>query len=242
MLNSRMEAQFEDGSSISNGYRKMPSKTYRDKARQVADQEDETLSKLFYFLYNNEGKNMNTRSINKKMRYLGGLTAFLGFGLVANPASADLLWATQNNTEQNGSGANTLDLNGAANGKQAFVTFTTVQPNTWVRVIFNASAAVRGNFQATLNATIFIDPAGQQGQTECSILTNEDDEVAEDDASDAAFVSGNGTPNVLDGWVSAVKQCVYRVPTAGVHRVSVRVTPSPSNQWQIDDLSLVVDR
>lgn len=49
-VQEEMDAQFEDGSSISNGYRKMPSKTYRDKARQVADQEDETLSKLFYFL------------------------------------------------------------------------------------------------------------------------------------------------------------------------------------------------
>jgi hypothetical protein len=59
---------------------------------------------------------------------------------------------------------------------------------------------------------------------------------------DGAFVSGNGTPNILDGAVSATKQCAFLVPTAGVHSVSVRVTPTPANPWLIDDLSLVIDR
>ncbi|MBF6647189.1 hypothetical protein [Methylobacter sp. BlB1] len=185
---------------------------------------------LFYFLYNDEGKNMNIRSINKKMRYLGSLTAILGFGLIANTANADLLFATQNNSPQNAAAARDLDLNGPQAGGQT-ITFNTSRPNTLIRVIFNAVGARLGNFSATLGSTIFIDPAGPTGPTVCP-----------PSGSNNVFVSGNGTPNVLDGWVSAVTQCTYTVPTAGVHQLRVRMIPTPAGQWQIDDISLVIDR
>lgn len=186
--------------------------------------------KLFYFLYNDEDKDMDTRSIYKKIRYLGALTVTLGFGLMANSATADILFATQNNNPQVNTVAANLDLNGPQAGGQT-VTFNTSRPNQLVRIIFNAVGARLGNFSARLGSTIFVDPAGPTGITVCP-----------PSGSNNVFISGNGTPNVLDGWVSAVTQCTYTFPTAGVHRVAVRMIPTPAGQWQIDDLSLVIDR
>jgi hypothetical protein len=177
---------------------------------------------------------MNTRSIKKKMRYLSALTVLLDFGFIANPVAAEILLTRLNTTPQGGTIAANLDLNGLVNGKQITATFTTAIPNRLVRVIFNAVGAMQGSFSATLDSTILIDPAGQPGPTAC-VPSN----------GDNSFVSGNSTPVAIDGWISAVTQCFYRVPTAGVHTIRVVMTPKPTapnqSSWRVDDLSLVID-
>lgn len=173
---------------------------------------------------------MNTRSINRKMGYMGTVGVFLCLGSIANTASADILLATQNFNPQGNTIATYLDLD-VATGIQSSVTFETSNPNRLVRVIFNAEASIAGGPLNWLDSTIVINPAGPTGPVSC-VPSN----------SDNAFVSGNGTATQNDGGVSAVTQCFYRIPSIGKHTVSVLVTPHIGVvAWRIDDLSVVID-
>ena len=174
---------------------------------------------------------MNTRSINRKMRYLGTLAVFLGLGVIANTASADIRLAKQNTAPQGNTISAYLDLDGTASGIQSVVNFKTSNPNRLVRVIFNAEGSIAGGPSNWLDTTILINPAGVAGEVACAPSN-----------SDNAFVSGNGTATQNDGWVSAVTQCFYRIPSIGDHTVRVLVSPRPGGTpWRIDDLSLVID-
>ncbi len=172
---------------------------------------------------------MITQLKNKKMRRLGVVAAFLGLGLVSYTASADILLARQNTNIQLFGAAATLDLDVAA-GNQAVVNFSTSTANTLVRVIFNAEGTIAGGPGNWLDSTIFIDPAGAIGLVACTPSN-----------SNNAFVSGAGAATRDDGWISAVTQCFYRIPTAGVHAVRVVMTPHPAALWRIQDLSIVID-
>ena len=172
---------------------------------------------------------MNTQPINKKMRRLGVIAAFLGLGLVANTASASILLAKQNVNAQSFAVAQDLDLDGSLAGIQSEVFFSTTAAGTLVRIIFNAEGTIAGGPGNWLDSTIFVDnsltvPVG------CAPSNG-----------DNAFVSGAGAATQNDGWVSAVTQCFIRITKAGVHGVSVRMTPHPAAAWRIDDLSIVID-
>jgi hypothetical protein len=176
---------------------------------------------------------MNTHSM-KKMRCLSALTAFLGFGLIANPVAADILLAKINTLRQSHKGAQDLDLGEPSGvGSEFLARFRTFLPNRMVRVIFSAEGAIQGPPSFWLDATIFIDPVDRQiGPVACPPTDQ-----------NTQFISGNGiTTDNDDGLVSAVVQCFIQIPTDGVHTIRVQVTPHPAGAvWEINDLSLIID-
>jgi hypothetical protein len=176
-------------------------------------------------------KTMNTPSM-KKMRYLSALTALLGFGLIANPAAADILLARENTNAQIRQGTADLDLNGQQPGDQPFATFTTSTENRLVRIIFNAEGAIESPPLTGLDSTIFIDPAGENGPVECAPSFDSN-----------VFVPGNSASVQLDRGVSAATQCAITIPTPGTHTIRVQMAPlgAAAASWRIDDLSLVID-
>jgi hypothetical protein len=109
------------------------------------------------------------------------------------------------------------------------VTFRTSGPQ-YVRVIFNAECSVGGGTTNFLDSTIYIDPSGTAPEFAVSPSNTNN-----------ALCSGNGTTTQNDGWVSAVTKVFAYIPTAGVHRIRVRVTPFPGVPWRIDNTSLVID-
>jgi hypothetical protein len=194
--------------------------------------EDETLIR---FLYSNEDKDMNTRLTNKTMRCLSALTAFLGFGLIADPAAADILLARENTNAQIRQGTADLDLNGQQPGNQPLATFTTSTEDQLVRIIFNAEGAIQSSPETDIEVVITVDPAGRNSPVKCGLSSLND-----------KFVSGNSTSVQLNRGVSAVVQCSITMPAPGVHTIRVQMTPSrafgtSTASWRIDDLSLVID-
>jgi hypothetical protein len=154
------------------------------------------------------------------------IAGLLGLTLMTDVAEANILLARQNGALLTGAVATNLDLSGSLAGVQATQSFNTTVQNQLVRVIFNAEGAIAGGPGVFLDDTIFIDNIA------CAPSGN---------STNNAFVSGNGT-TFIDGWVSAVTQCFYVVPTIGVHSIRVQVTPIPSgNIWDIRAMSLVID-
>lgn len=154
------------------------------------------------------------------------IAALLGLALMADVAEANILLARQNGALLTGTVATNLDLSGSQAGVQTTQSFNTTVSNQLVRVIFNAEGAIAGGPGVFLDDTIFIDNIA------CAPSGN---------STNNAFVSGNETA-FIDGWVSAVTQCFYVVPTVGIHSIRVLVTPIPSgNRWDIRAMSLVID-
>jgi hypothetical protein len=174
---------------------------------------------------------MNTHSM-KKMRCVSALTAFLGFGLIADPVAADILLQRQKTSTQGSSGAKDLAIGELRDPSSYLANFTTLLPNRMVRVIFSAEGRLQGPPSFWLDVTIFIDPVDQQtGPVACPPT-----------GANSPFISGDGNPTVNDASVRVVSQCFISLPTDGVHTVRVRVTPHPANAtWRISDLSLVID-
>lgn len=165
------------------------------------------------------------RDNRKSTEYLGALGAFLGLGLMAGAASADVLGVT---TVPN------LQVDGVPPFPPttvATVFFTTTVPNQRVVITFNAECSVAGGPTSRLLNDILVNPAGPQGDI---IDTN----------SDKALCTGNHTSTQGDGKVSAVSTRTLVVPTAGVHFASVRVlfNPNfPSFAWEVDNITVVVE-
>lgn len=146
------------------------------------------------------------------------LSAFLGVGLMAAQASAGIICAATNTTAITNNGTVTV-LSSA---------FTTTVVGQLVDIKYNAECAIAGGPINWLNTDIIIDPAGTPLPFTCSPSNG-----------DNALCSGNGTAAV-DGWISAVTNCVVRMPSTGVHTVRVVVNPMPAGvTWRIDDQSLV---
>jgi len=160
---------------------------------------------------------MNRYLQSSKVWQLG---AFLGLGLMASQASATVLCGVTN-----------INPISPAGGPAAVViraNFTTPVPNQLVDIKYNAECSIAGVSTNWLNTDIVINPAGLPPPFVCPPSN-----------SDNALCSGNNTAAVNDGWVSAVTNCVARIPTAGVHTVFVRVNPVPAGtNWRIDDQSL----
>lgn len=147
--------------------------------------------------------------------------ALLGFGLVAGQASATVLCGV----------TNIVPIQDVAAPFPATIvirsTFRTPIPNQLVDIKYNAECSIAGAPTNWLNTDIVIDPAGTPAPFVCPPSN-----------SDNALCSGNHTATQNDGWVSAVTNCVTRIPTAGLHTVFVRVNPVPGVAWRIDDQSL----
>ena len=156
-----------------------------------------------------------------KVLHFWMLGAFLGLSLMVGPASATILCGVTN--------INPIVNNGvvAVIGSA----FVTTVANQLVDIKYNAECSIAGVPTNYLNTNIIIDPAGAPGPFVCPPSN-----------SDNALCSGNHTATQHDGWVSAVTNCVTRIPTAGVHTVRVVVFPSPANVfWRIDDQSLTCE-
>jgi hypothetical protein len=146
------------------------------------------------------------------------LVAFLGLGLMVGQASADVMCAATRITP--------IVNNGTVTVIRAF--FVTTDINQLVDIKYNAECSIAGVSTNWLNTDIIIDPAGRPEPFVCPPSN-----------SDNALCSGNHTAGVNDGWVSAVTNCVTRIPTVGIHTVRVQVNPVPAGTfWRIDDQSL----
>jgi hypothetical protein len=145
-------------------------------------------------------------------------SAVLGLGLMAVPASATILCGVTN-------------TNVISNTTPQIViraTFATTVANQLVDIKYNAECSIAGGPSNWLDTDIVIDPAGAPAPFTCPPSNG-----------DNALCSGDGAATVNDGWISAVTNCVTRIPSTGVHTVFVRVTPFPANTtWRIDDQSL----
>lgn len=184
--------------------------------------------------------NTNTMKISRMCRSVA-LTSLLGLGLMASDASAEIL-LTRTNINTQGDAvspfpATYLDLD-SASGTQTSLTFSTTTANQTVRIILNAQCSIGGAQTNRFDTTIYVDPYGPLSAV--SIPPT---------AGDNAFCSGNGTATENDGYVSAVSQAFYTVPTSGAHTVRVLVTPIQSiyptltgAAWQIRSLSIAIDR
>jgi len=155
---------------------------------------------------------------------LGLLSVLLGLCLTVEQASADMLAGVTN--------INPIQDTAAPFPTTQVIatTFVTTILNQLVDVKYNAECSIGGVATNWLNTDIVIDPAGTPAPFLCPPSN-----------SDNALCSGNGTATHNDGWVSAVTNCVTRIPTKGVHTVRVRVTPVPGVPWRIDDQSLKVE-
>lgn len=173
---------------------------------------------------------MNTRTLKISTMWRGVLPmALLGLALTASDASARLLQMRSSiDPQQDASSpypATFLQLSAGLTS----ATFSTSGAQ-YVRVIFNAECSIGGSTTNYLDSTIYIDPSG--AAAEFAVAPSN---------SDNALCSGNGTASYSDGQVSAVTQVFAWIPTAGVHRIRVQVTPVPAAPWRIDDMSLVID-
>ena len=158
----------------------------------------------------------NTKS--SKVLHFCMLGIFLSFGLMVGRASADVMCAVTN--------INPIVNNVAATVIRGF--FVTTDINQLVDIKYNAECSIAGVSTNWLNTDIIIDPAGRPEPFVCPPSN-----------SDNALCSGNNTATHNDGWVSAVTNCVTRIPTVGVHIVRVQVNPVPAGvTWRIDDQSL----
>lgn len=109
-------------------------------------------------------------------------------------------------------------------------TFSTTVANQLVAIKHNAVCSIGVGPGNGLNSDIVIDPAGAPAPFLCppSNGTN-------------PLCSGNHTATQNDGYISAVTNCLARIQTTGVHRVTVQVTPLPGAAWFIDDQSLICE-
>lgn len=162
---------------------------------------------------------MNSILHASKTWYFWLLSAFLGIALMAAQASAGIICAA----------ANTNAITNAGTVTVLSAAFATTVANQLVDIKYNAECAIAGVQTNWLNTDIIIDPAGTPAPFVCT-----------PSSGDNALCSGNGTATVNDGWISAVTNCIARIPTTGVHTVRVVVNPLPAGvTWRIDDQSLV---
>jgi len=146
--------------------------------------------------------------------------AVLGTCLLAGPAMAAVQCGNVN--------INPVAPAGGAAATLMSSSFVTTTTNRRVDLKYSAECSIAGPTTSWLNIDIIVDPAGSPAPFICAPTS-----------SDNALCSGNGTASPNDGWISAVTDCLSRIPTTGVHIVTVRANPVPAGTpWRIDDQSL----
>jgi hypothetical protein len=114
-----------------------------------------------------------------------------------------------------------------ANGTS--LTYTTTRANQTVVITFTAVCSVAGNSSDWIDIDILSDPRGVVPE-----------EIAVPTFVDQPFCSGNDTPDLGDGWVTAVINARVSPPVAGSNqRVRVQLNGRGHNS-QLRAMSLVV--
>jgi len=163
---------------------------------------------------------MKIRSMRTLILPLALLAAVIALSATAS-AETLVAFATRTN---NDFGTNTHFMQMLDDPGATSLSFNTPRAGRIVKITYNAECGVLGPRQAWVSVSILVDGV----------------EANPKGGADTAFCTATNTANY--SWVSAARQSIITLPTAGAHSVQILVDlNNGATNWWLGDTSLVVE-